>query len=278
VKVNKQHAVLFGPFVGELSWEFYRFAPYLLYLKKLNPHITTIVYSRPQRIDLYGQHTNIFIPLKLKNDSPEFQEKFRLNSLAPYAYREIVNLFKEKYSERFEIKDHFYPDIFEWRYKVKWQFPRSKMDYKFLPRKENELLINRVTEGTEKCCLYCLNYESDIDYLNQKGYSVLTPETLERKISNLGTTTTLGVLIEYIKKCSFVISDFYSTYFHLSLLLNCPVMTSCQFNEDEAGLLNPLQTEILLYKSLGEGVNEYEDNFRSEKGRFRKQRRIQHFS
>ena len=49
---NKDSAILFGPFSGELSWEFYRFAPYLIYLKRINPDIKTIVYSRAQRIDL----------------------------------------------------------------------------------------------------------------------------------------------------------------------------------------------------------------------------------
>ena len=33
----KRSAILVGPFVGELEWEMYRFAPYLIHLKKENP-------------------------------------------------------------------------------------------------------------------------------------------------------------------------------------------------------------------------------------------------
>ena len=60
-------AVLFGPFLGELSWEFYRFAPYAIYLKKRNPDIKLIVLTRKERFDLYGKHADILIPLRIKN-------------------------------------------------------------------------------------------------------------------------------------------------------------------------------------------------------------------
>ena len=258
---NKDSAILFGPFSGELSWEFYRFAPYLIYLKKINPDIKTVVYSRSQRIDLYGQNANIFVPLKLKDDKPELQEKFRLIGLEPYFYRDIGRLFKDKYAERFDIKGHFYPDIFNWRYKVKWQFPRDQMDYNFLPRRENMLLVERLTKDMGKCCLYCLDKEEDIDFLIHKDYLVYTPETLEKKINNLLTMTALGVLIEYIKKCSFVVSNFYSTYFHLALLLNRPVITTAFIHDTDAlHLLNPLKTNVIFNETLRKGIKSYETN------------------
>ena len=62
-------AFLFGPFVGELCWEFFRFAPYAIHLKKNNPNSRLIVLTRPSRFDLYGQYADILVPLRLKNDS-----------------------------------------------------------------------------------------------------------------------------------------------------------------------------------------------------------------
>jgi len=54
-------AYLFGPFFGELSWEYFRFAPYAIYLKKISPDIKMIVFTRPSRFDLYGQYADILV-------------------------------------------------------------------------------------------------------------------------------------------------------------------------------------------------------------------------
>jgi len=61
LKPKKPKAFLFGPFLGELSWEFYRFAPYAIYLKKHNPDVNIIVLTRKERFDLYGIYADIII-------------------------------------------------------------------------------------------------------------------------------------------------------------------------------------------------------------------------
>ena len=67
--------------------------------------------------------------------------------------------------------------------------------------------------------------------------------------------------IEYIKKCSFVVSNFYSTYFHLALLLNRPVITTAFIHDTDAlHLLNPLKTNVIFNETLRKGIKSYETN------------------
>ena len=74
-------AMLFGPFIGSLSWELYYFVPYMIYMKKHNPAYETIVYTRSERFDLYGTYGDILVPLRIKNDRNCIQHRFTINGL-----------------------------------------------------------------------------------------------------------------------------------------------------------------------------------------------------
>ena len=63
-RMMKKSIALFGPFIGSLSWEFYRFAPLMIFLKRLYPDKKIAVLTRPERFDLYGQYADYLIPLK----------------------------------------------------------------------------------------------------------------------------------------------------------------------------------------------------------------------
>ena len=136
----KQPVYLFGPFVGELSWEFFRFAPYAIHLKKEKPHIPLIVFTRQSRFDLYGKYADILIPLRIPNDVNLTRDCFRLDSLLVKDYGKIARTVRAKYKDRYEVLEHYYPDISSWRYKIRWQFPRNLMDYDFRPREKNKLI------------------------------------------------------------------------------------------------------------------------------------------
>ena len=133
-KKRKPKAFLFGPFMGELSWEFYRFAPYAIYLKKFNPDVQIIVLTREERFSLYGIYADILIPLRIKNDDMLIQRQFGSKNYKPEYYDTIKKYFYEKYKKRFDVIDHFCPLIHGWKRKIKWQFPRDKMDYDFQPQ------------------------------------------------------------------------------------------------------------------------------------------------
>lgn len=139
-------AVLFGPFVGELYWEAGRFAPLLPYykFKKFkNQDIKFIVLTREERFDLYGRYADILVPLKIPGDYIDKSPNcFKLDGLKNYEYIELAKKFKEKYSKRYKIIEHLYPDAQKRYYTNKNQFPRNQMIYDYKPRKQNYKLVD----------------------------------------------------------------------------------------------------------------------------------------
>ena len=143
----KPPVYLFGPFVGELSWEFFRFAPFAIHIKKEKPNIPIIVFTRQDRFDLYGKYANILVPLRIPNDESLMRDCFRLESLMTKDYNRIARRFSSQYKRKYQIIKHYYPDITSWRYKLNWQFSRSMMDYDFKPREKNRIIAKKFVKG-----------------------------------------------------------------------------------------------------------------------------------
>ena len=141
---KKGEAYLFGPFVGELAWEFFRFAPYAIHLKKENPNVKIIVLTRQERFDLYGKYSDILVPLRITDDKTYTQSAFGLLGYDINYYETISKFFAEKYNKEYEIIGHFYPNIKPWQRKIKWQFPRIKMDYDFNVRNTNNEIVDSI--------------------------------------------------------------------------------------------------------------------------------------
>lgn len=144
---GKKKAVLMGPFVGELYWEGGRFAPMLPYMRNKQyrgrDDITYIILTRKERFDLYGKFADILVPLNIPGDyQTRSPNCFKLNGLKKFEYLEIVEKFKKKYSGRFKIIKHIYPDVNKGVYDNKNQFPRSQMRYVYAPRDENYKLVH----------------------------------------------------------------------------------------------------------------------------------------
>ena len=95
---KKGKAYLFGPFAGEVDWEFYRFAPHSIYLKKQDPTIKIIVLTRKERFDLYGKYANILVPLNIKNENEYKSSAFGLIDYKTEYYYTIKKFFYEKYN------------------------------------------------------------------------------------------------------------------------------------------------------------------------------------
>jgi hypothetical protein len=254
----KARAVLFGPFVGELCWEMFRFAPHAIYLKKKDPGLRIIVLTREERFDLYGQYADILIPLRIKNDELMKRDCFKLIGYEQEYYNTIIKYFKIKFKRRFTIVDHKWPDVRLWRYKVKWQFPRNQMNYDFKPREDH----NKIAEtsiGIHTGLLDCnaINNRTDNDDI------IESTELIEYFHDNLTEkTTTLGYLINSIKLCHYVIGDIKSEISHLALLLGIPLIhLGKKHSNDYFSILNPLNTPIIVANSIEEGVNIYENNF-----------------
>lgn len=251
-------AYLFGPFFGELSWEYFRFAPYAIHLKKENPDIQVVVMTRPERFDLYGQYADVLVPLKIQDENLYEQVAFKLVGFDLATAQRICDIFRISYKKKYSIANVFVPDFSSLRYKLKWQFPRGKMDYDFFPRKGNLKLVNTVFRGKN----YVLTDEG-YKYNTQK-YNVLNinrfKELIMLSVDNVKLTY-IGCLIQMIKRSKFVVSNLRSDVGRLALLLNVPLIYPYRdISDDAVSLVNPLNTKIIDCESIIEGVKEYENN------------------
>jgi len=263
-KPVKDTAYLFGPFVGELSWEAYRFAPHVIYFARRNPKVVIIVFTRPERFDLYGSYADILVPLKVGNLN---QECFGLRRLSIKEYKWNAMRFRGKYSRRFDVALHRYPDISGDRYKLKWQFSRYKMSYKFNPRVENEVVVsdfveklrkriivvdtswvrkvgekekilNRLTNLLGKYAFFV--YDGELSYERSGVFFPVRDFPLSKP-----KVTLLGCMISLLRKSFATIGNVSSPISHLSLLLKVPLLTLQEkLDNDGVNLLNPLRTQV----------------------------------
>lgn len=252
----KPPAYLFGPFVGDLSWEFYRFAPYAIHTKKEKPDIKIIVLTRQSRFDLYGRYADILVPLRIPNDINRKRDCYRLESLSSKDYNRIARSFKSKYKKRYEIVNQYHPFISSWRYKIKWQLPRRLMDYDFKPREKNKQITRQLIKHNS-----ILVDNQSIDYCILP--EVQNSSELVLKITNLSNdydTTTLGVIIECIRRCKIVIGNIENVIPQLALLLKKPVICiNNKLSLDSIGLLNPFNTPIIYSSDIERGIKEYDN-------------------
>ena len=264
---NKEEAYLFGPFIGELYWECYRFAPYAIHLKKLNSDTKIIILTREDRFGLYGVYADICVPLRVKNEKGFHQKEFGLDGYKPEYYDTLKKYFYEKYKERFDIVDHFCPRIHGWHRKIKWQFPRDEMDYDFQPKKK----ICEVAEEIIKPDDVIVDHEP-VGYINAGRHREINATDLFKKV-------TVDVVIEALKRCEFVIGNTKYNVSRLALLLKKPLISLNETkSDDKIHLLNPFETPVIKCKNIEEGVKIYENNFRPEESWSWKQRRIIHFN
>ncbi len=251
----KKPVYLFGPFVGELSWEIYRFAPFAITIKKEHPTIPLVVFTRPERFDLYGKYADILVPLIIPNDINLKKDCFTIESLMTKDYNRIAKTFASKYKRRFQIIKHYYPDISTWRYKLKWQFPRRMMDYDFKTRDKNRHIAKRLIKRN--------NFIIDNNVISRHDISEGINITdlinqISDKINNYDTTV-LGTMIEVLKLCRFIVGNLESDLSHIAILLGKPLI--CVDNKmslDSIGLLNPLRVPIIIDDDIERGIEKYE--------------------
>jgi len=155
--------------------------------------------------------------------------------------------------------DHYYPDIRSWRYKVKWQFPRDKMDYNFIARRKNREVVENFINDDSKIILTCRKYDYLSDDYNLINISDFI-EAMQGQIIDDKSITYVGCLIELIKKSTFVVSTLNQDMGHLAILLRKPLIyLNRRMKKDTVQLINPLNTPIIDCKSVSEGVEIYEN-------------------
>lgn len=262
---EKKGVYLFGPFIGSLEWELYRFAPYAIYLKKHNPKSKLIVMTRPDRFDLYGQYADILVSLKVVGDMESEQNCFKINSFSSGEYyRVTASTFEKDFSGEYETIEHFYPNIDEFRYKIKWQFPRNSMDYEFNPRLANRVLVNK---SKLKASIFVdSSWIEDINKrdlilsdLTRFGYNFVDYGEVVKKLTLDSKVSLLGCIMIILKRSKLTVGNLNSPISHLSILLGTPLVSiSDNLSKDAVGLLNPLNTNVVQCEDPLQGVEKCE--------------------
>ena len=149
----KEKAILFGPCISELAWEFMRFSPLVpyYYKKYSKQNVKFIVMTRPDRFDMYGQYADILVPLRIDGDGTKYKpDCFRMIGFSNDEYKKLVKRFNKQYKKRFNIITHIYPQLENKKYAQKQQFPKNKMKYKWKPRNDNNQVIESYIKDHEK--------------------------------------------------------------------------------------------------------------------------------
>lgn len=261
----KKSAYLVGPFIGTLQWEYMYFAPYIINLMKNDPSKKFVVFTRSSRFDLYGSYADIFVPLKISYDRNHLQEGFTIKGFKQKDYESLMRAFIQKYKKRFKIvRKIIYPEISQFSYKVKWQFPKKEMDYDFNPRRVNKDIADKFVDGynvfvnssTDNISKNLEVGEYKVKYSNEYINQV-------RDFVNDGRLSILGCFIEALKKVDFVVGNMSSDIARLAILLKKPVITiNEQLTDDEISLINPFKIPIIKCDDIKKGLEVYEDNFR----------------
>ena len=259
--MKERDAYLVGPFVGELFWECFRFAPYIIYLKKRNPKNKFVVFTRPERFDLYGKYADVFVPLVLRNESRYTQDCFGLDGMFDEDYKYLNSYYVKKYRQKFLHIKRIVPDIDGWRRKVKWQFPRHKMDYDFVPRDVHKRILKR--KLTFKNMVFvdlddeeCIGLKGDYQFVST-GWLRDFCDVYGKPVK----TSMIGFMMELINRSSFVIGRGNRFASRMALLLGTPLITiDDDTSDDEFSLINPKETKIIRSDDITEGIKIYEDN------------------
>ena len=254
---SRGNAYLFGPFIGELSWEVFQFAPLAIYLKKLQPTISIIVLTKKERFDLYGKYADILVSLKLKLIERYHTENcFKINNYPKKDYDFIAEYFLNKYRERYDIFNHYYPDI-GWRYNFKWQYSNSMMNYDFQPRDENKVIVDFLIKDLDN-----IVYFDGLEKQYLSGYNVVDSKSFEFQVEKLLNVKSsyLGCIIELLKRCKFVVGNMNNDISKLAILLNVPLINLGEYSQDKINIINPNKTLVIPTIDINEGVKFYENN------------------
>jgi len=148
---HKEKVILVGPFLGELYWEFFRFAPYVFYKQKQMKNIPLVVLTRPDRYDIYGKRCIKFNPLNLKNDGiTRFAECFRMMNFSNTDYEKIIKTYYIQELSNFDIVSHIYPPFTKPYCLDKDYYPLNQRIFKYKVRDDNKILIEEFLKDVKK--------------------------------------------------------------------------------------------------------------------------------
>jgi len=151
----KEKAILVGPIVSEMFWEFFRVVPRVVHSKikeYRDPDIKYIVFTRLDRFDMYGKIADIFVPLNIEGDGTKYiSECYRLMNLPYEHYQGLVKSFYDQYSKKYNIIEHIIPDVRDKKnYLNKNYYSSNMMRYQYFPREKNKELVDEYLKNNTK--------------------------------------------------------------------------------------------------------------------------------
>ena len=251
----KEKVLLAGPCLGELWWDFERFAPYVFWKKKQleqeHGKIMLTCLERRDRFDIWGMNCDVLVPLDIAGDGSTYkQDCFRLTNFPIARYNILLENFRKHYSN-YEILEHIYPRIDDKEFLNKQQFPRDKKIYDFKPRASNKQLIDnylktekpivtiapRFRAGFPRNWSYWAKFYDFIDHSKDlKEYCFVIcgkdPDYITdkrqrfydvNKIKLNGSSSLIGITIELLKKSVLTVGS-QSSIPNISLLVGTPVL------------------------------------------------------
>ena len=280
-KMKKNKAVLVGPCIGEMYWEFARFAPYVMWKREnqyKSPHIRFIVLTRPEMFDVYTSCATTFVSLNIPGDGSVYKPNcFRLDDFPADAYDFIVKTFYDKYKKNNEILEHIKPDISKKQFLNKNQFPKNKLFFDYDTRPDNLKVVDssinsrpiivlgpRYRNGMKRNwpywqALYNMIFENK--KLIEKYNFVICgkkpdyiPDMYGRflDINNLvisENVSLIGITIEIIKKSKLTIGS-QSAIPNISLLFKVPVLEWGHQKQLHTIEYNPYKTKVTFIEDM----------------------------
>lgn len=247
-----EKAILAGPCIGEMYWEFGRFAPHVLWKKKkYGKGIKLITLTRPDRFDIYGQHSEVLVSLRL-DDKEVKGNCFGMIGYNRSLYNSLIKRFRKQYSKRFEVIDHIYPNLEKGQTCNRNQYSKKQMEFDYLPRIENKQIVDNYIKDDKKIVVITPRYRQgfkrnwkhwqtiyDMIYNDEKlmtkfNFTICgkkpdyVPDKKERflDINNFSLneqSSLIGILIEVIKRSYFTVGS-QSAIPNISLLFGIPVL------------------------------------------------------
>lgn len=161
-QLDNYNEILFGPFLGELGWETTRWAGFVRWYKSQNPQKKIIVATRADRVDLYTNCVDHIHSLNLGHND--------YNKYRPNMYR--LDFFpkeqKDKLIQNLSVK---YPNAFIFEppnTNNRSVFDIETMDLNFQPRKDNEIIIQRILQKNKNKYPIVISSRHRIDMTDAK--------------------------------------------------------------------------------------------------------------
>lgn len=212
--LNRRDRIVFGPFVGELGWEIYRWCGFVRWYIKNNPKKDIVVSTRPGRIEFYTGLGAKIHTFAIEGEYSKYRPNmYTIDWYPATEYHNIIQDIKKKYPKHYIMESRPLQKVKN----VFTIFPPSRTDFNFTPNKANKEIIRMIKEANpnKKLITVASRWRADLTRANwRKEYWTQLFDILDKSGKYYVITT--GVSPSYVKpdvnyKHFFDVEDFLNT-------------------------------------------------------------------